>query len=236
MVNYNSVVIISGTSRGIGKSLAEYYINKGYNVYGCSRSKGTIFSDHYIHQELDITDETKVIEWVRKIKRTGKRVDALICNAGIAPANVLLSLTTSDILENVIETNFYGTFFLCREVSKIMLQQKYGRIVTFSSMAESILEEGTSAYSASKSSIICITKILAKELAPYGITCNVIAPSVVPTTITESLGEKIIDKVVSKLSVNRPLTMEEICYAVNFFTSNENSFITGQVLYLGLVC
>ncbi len=231
-----SIVIISGTSRGIGKSLAEYYLTKGYLVYGCSHTHCSITHERYFHETLDISNEQETVLWIRKIKRTGKKVEILICNAGIAPANVLGIMADGHAARESFAINYLGSFYLMRETSKVMLQQKYGRVVTFSSMAEGLHDVGSSIYSSAKSALVETTKIFAKELAVHGVTFNTIAPSVVETQMTEKLGSEIIEKAISRLTIQRAITMEEICFAVDFFTKPESGFITGQVLYLGLVC
>ena len=236
MPEKDSIVVISGTSRGIGKALAEHYLHLGYIVHGCSRSEGTIVQENLFLEMLDVSNGQQVIVWVRKIKRTYKKIEILICNAGIAPANVLGIMAGGEMARESININYLGSFYLMREISKIMIQQKYGRVITFSSMASGLNDVGSSIYSSAKAAIVETTKIFAKELANHGITFNVVAPSVVETQITEQLGPEIIEKAISRLAIQRLITMEEICYTVDFFTKPECSFITGQVIYLGLVC
>jgi 3-oxoacyl-[acyl-carrier protein] reductase len=230
------VVVISGTSRGIGKALAEHYLLKGYTVHGCSRGEATISDKDYFHGKLDVSDEQQLMLWVRKIKRTGAKVEILICNAGIAPANVLGIMAGGELARESINVNYFGSFYLMREISKIMMQQKYGRVVTFSSMAAGLHDAGSAVYSSAKSAIVETTKIFAKELAGQGITFNVVAPSVVETQMAGQLGPEVINQALSRLTISRPVTMNEICHTVDFFTSPESGCITGQVIYMGLVC
>lgn len=230
------VMVVTGTSKGIGKGIAQHFLAQGYRVAGCSRGESTIAADNYMHTVLDIADENQVRSWVRSIKRSFKRIDVLVCNAGYAPANLLMTMTSGEVLNSLLQTNIAGSFYTCREVSKIMMLQKSGRIITTSSMAVGLHEEGTSAYSATKSAIVEMTKIMAKELAPLGITCNVIAPSLLMTDAVEELGKDVIERALSKLTVKRPVTNEEICNIVAFFAAAESSCITGQVIHMGLAC
>jgi 3-oxoacyl-[acyl-carrier protein] reductase len=229
------LLLITGTSRGIGLHLAEYFIRKGYQVAGCSRGPSSISSEFYHHQMLDIRNDNEVRQWVRALKKKFKAVDILVSNAGIAPAATLMSMTSSETLENTFQTNVFGSYFICREVSKWMMQHGFGRIITISSMAVGLHEEGTSAYSASKSAIVEMTKVLAKEVSGVGITCNVIAPSMYKTEAVEILGEKIIERALSKLTIPRILAIEEIARVVEFLGAPESGAITGQVIHLGLV-
>jgi 3-oxoacyl-[acyl-carrier protein] reductase len=116
-----------------------------------------------------------------------------------------------------------------------MMVARAGSIVTVSSMAVGLHEEGTAAYSAAKSAIVEMTKVLAKELAPLGITANVVAPSMYSSDAFEALGEAVQDRARAKLTVKRTVTIEEIANVVAFFASPESRAITGQVIHMGLV-
>lgn len=228
------VAVITGTSRGIGRGLAKDFIKKGYLVAGCSRGPSTLELDGYQHTQVDVGDEKQVSEWIYSIKETYKGVDVLVCNAGLAPS-FLLVMTPGEVLEPLLDTNICGTYYVCRGIAKLMMKRREGRIITVSSMAEGLHLEGTSAYAASKSAIVEMTKIFAKELAPFGITCNVLAPSMIMTEAVEALGEKVIKSALSKLTIKRKLSMEEICNVISFFIAPESRCITGQVIYMGLV-
>lgn len=228
------VAVITGTSKGIGRGLAKDFIKKGYLVAGCSRGPSTLELEGYQHTQVDVGDEKQVSEWIHSIKETYESVDVLVCNAGLAPS-FLLVMTPGKILEPLLDTNIRGTYYVCRGIAKLMMRQRSGRIITVSSMAAGLHLEGTSAYSASKSAIVEMTKIFAKELAPFGITCNVVAPSMIMTEAVKALGEKVIKSALGKLTIKRELSMEEICNVISFFTAPESSCITGQVIYMGLV-
>jgi 3-oxoacyl-[acyl-carrier protein] reductase len=146
-----------------------------------------------------------------------------------------MAMTPGKVLEPLLRTNVSGTYYVCREVAKVMILQRSGRIITLSSMAVGLHEEGTSAYSASKSAVVEMTKILAKELAPLGITSNVIAPSMVKTEALEALGQGVIARALQKLTIKRTLTIEEICNVISFFAAPDSACITGQVIHMGLV-
>jgi 3-oxoacyl-[acyl-carrier protein] reductase len=230
------VMVITGTSKGVGNGIARHFLAKGYRIAGCSRGASTIEHDNYFHSLVDVSNEDQVCSWVRAIKNRFKRIDILVCNAGLAPANLLMSMTPGTVLTDLLHVNIAGSFFVCREVSKVLMVQRAGRVITISSMAVGLHEEGTSAYSASKSAIVEMTKIMAKELAPAGITCNVIAPSMLMTDAVNVLGEEIIQRALSKLTIKRTVTIEEVCHLVSFFSEAESGCITGQVIHMGLVC
>ena len=232
----NNVVVITGASKGIGKTLVEFYLGKGCTVHGCSRGEATISHPLYLHDQVDLTEEMQIMSWVRRIRKASQRIDVLICNAADTSANMLAASTSAQKLNQIMAVNFGGTYIACREVSKVMMLQKYGRIINVSSMSVGLHEEGTSAYSASKSAIVEFTKILAKETARFNITCNVIAPSVyLSAQVEETLGKDILDHALSRLTIQRALTDEDICHTVDYLSSPLSGQVTGQVIHLGLV-
>lgn len=235
MTKEKSIMLITGTSRGIGLGIAQYFLGKGYMVEGCSRNKATFEAPNYGHTQVDVGNESQVSSWVRKLKRKHGRIDVVINNAGSAPAAIPALMIPGDVLENVLRTNTIGTYLVSREVALVMAKRKYGRIINVSSMAVGLHEEGTAAYSASKNAIVEFTRIMAKELAPLNITCNVIAPSMIKTKAVEALGEEVISRALNKLTIKRTVTMEEICHVLEFLINPLGGIITGQVIYMGLI-
>lgn len=229
------VMVITGSSRGMGRAMAEYFLAKGYKVFGCSRGDSTIDLKDYEHTKVDVGDESQVRAWVRKIKDQNGKIDVLICNAGSVQSALPMAMTSKDILENFMRSHVAGTYYVCREVSKVMIQNKYGRIITVSSLGVPLHLEGTSAYSATKSAVIEMTKILAKELAPLGITCNAFSPALFMSSAAKEFGDEWAKKLLDKQTIKRTVTIEEICHVVSFFASKESSCVTGQVINMGLV-
>lgn len=228
----NKVILITGTRKGIGKELAEYYLNNGYCVVGCSRGDSTINNTNYKHFVLDVSDEKAVINMVRNTKKNFGRIDILLNNAGIASMNHFLT-TPFQTVKNIFATNFFGTFLLSREISKIMIKQKFGRIVNYTTVASALKLEGEAIYSASKSAIENLTQTIAKELAPYGITVNAIGPTPIETDLIKAVPKNKIQELLNKQAIKRFGNFEDIKNVINFFIDEKSDFITGQVLYLG---
>jgi len=235
MPSEKCVIVITGTSRGIGLGIAKHFLKKGYRVEGCSRGTSSIRDPSYEHAQLDVSDEEQVCSWIRGIKRRHKRIDVAINNAGSAPAAIPVIMTSKKVLNDVLQTNTIGSCLVSREVALVMTPKKFGRIINVSSMAVGLHEEGTAAYSASKNAIVEFTRIMAKELAPLGITCNVIAPSMIKTQAVEDLGEKVIERALCKLTIKRTITIEEICHVLDFLIDPLGGIITGQVIHMGLI-
>lgn len=226
------VMIITGTRKGIGKYLAEYYVNKGYIVAGCSRGESTLNSSSYEHFCLDAADELAVRKMVNSIYQKYKRVDILINNAGTASMNHVL-LTPLSSAENIFRTNFYGTFLFSREAAKRMSRNRYGRIVNFLAIAIPLKLEGEAIYAASKSAIEKFTQILAKEVASFNITCNSIGPTIIETDAIKGVPKEKIQRIIESLAIKRMGTFEDIANVIDFFISRSSGYITGQTIYLG---
>ena len=228
------ILLITGTSSGLGKDLSKYFIKKNYIVLGCSRSKSKISSKFYKHRILNLNDETEVTKWVKDIHFKYKKIDYLINNAALIPASFPSILNDKELVTRVFETNVISQINVINEVAKKMVKKNFGRIINLSSMSVGLLEEGTSLYSSLKNSLDTYSKILSKELAKANITCNTIAPSMYNTKSFRELGETIINNSKKKLQVQRELKLEEIANVIEFLFKNESAVITGQTIYLGL--
>lgn len=231
------VCVISGSSRGLGRALAEHFLDRGFAVAGCSRGEATIDHSSYNHSDLDVRKEADVQKWAREVQKSLERVDVLICNAGLARSALVLSMTPGDVFEDFVDTNFSGVFYVLREFSKLMIRQSSGRILTISSTMAALHQEGTASYSATKSAVTEMTKVLARELAPQNITCNVIAPAMMDTEASQELAksEDWRKQMLAKQTFPRIIDMDEVCHVADFFVSDKAASITGQVVYIGLV-
>jgi len=227
------VIIITGTSRGLGLGLAEYFLSQGDTVCGCSRGgKAAITHAAYSHAAVDVADEKAVVAFVRAVVRAHGRIDGLINNAGIASMNAAL-LTPGSTAQAVFATNFHGTFLFCREVAKVMVRQKQGRIVNFSTVATPLRLEGESLYAASKAAVESFTRVLARELGPTGVTVNAVGPTPIPTDLIKGVPKAKLDALLARQAIARLGTIEDLVNVVEFFLSARSAFVTGQVVYLG---
>lgn len=227
--------MVTGTSRGLGRSIADYLLEKGHVVVGCSRGAGPISDGNYHHFIVDATDENQVRAWAREIRARFQKVDVLVCNVGLVKSALLLSLTPLEVYRSMLETNLTSTFLVCREFSKMMVQRKMGRIINISSAMTAWHEPGTAVYSASKSAVIELSKVMAKELAPMNITCNVVSPGLIKTETSDAMGEDWRKRIMLKQTVSREIKISEIGHTLEFLGSPEAACISGQVIHLGLV-
>jgi 3-oxoacyl-[acyl-carrier protein] reductase len=227
-----NVIVITGTRKGIGKALAEYYLELGWCVIGCSRGDGSFEHENYEHYSLDVGDEARVIEMARAIKKNHGRVDALLNNAGIASMNHSL-LTPVETVTRVLNTNVVGTFLFCREMAKLMRSSKSPRIVNFTTVAHPLNLEGEAIYAASKAAVESLTRILARELAEMKITVNAVGPTPVETDLVKGVSKSKMKALIERQAIRRYGLVTDVVNVVDFFLQPSSDFLTGQILYLG---
>jgi len=232
VVRPKEVVLITGTSRGIGRYLAQHFLDRGDWVMGCARTEAKLVSPRYQHFILDVTDEIAVRKMIQAIRRTRNRLDVLINNAGTASMNHTLLMPT-DTARRILELNVLGTFIVCREAARLMQRRRYGRIINIGSVAVPMKIEGEAVYAASKNAVVSFTEILARELAPFNITCNVAGPSPIETDLIRNIPKEKITRLVHRLAVKRLGRFEDVANVVDFFSSRASDFVTGQTIYLG---
>ncbi len=226
------VVLITGSRKGIGRYLVEHFLRRGAFVEGCSREGDDCIEPDYHHHRVDVTNEHDVRAMVADVADRHGRLDVTINNAGIASMNHSL-LTPGPTVERVMATNFYGTFLVARESAKLMRRRRFGRIVNVSTVAVPLQLEGEAAYVASKSAVVALTQVMARELAEFGVTCNVVGPTPIETDLTNSVPREKIDQIISRLAVKRLGRFEDIANVVDFFVRPESELVTGQAVYLG---
>jgi 3-oxoacyl-[acyl-carrier protein] reductase len=226
------VMIVTGTRKGIGRYLLDYYLKKGYIVIGCSRGPVTDKLAQYEHFCLDVSDEEKVLDMVRQVANRHGKIDILVNNAGIASMNHIL-LTPGSIVEKIFSTNVTGTFLFVREVGKVMAKQKYGRIVNIVTVATPLKLEGEAIYASSKAAIASFTEVAARELAPFNVTVNAVGPTPIETDLISGVPESKIASLIARQAIKRMGQLRDISNVIDFFISKDSDFVTGQIVYLG---
>jgi 3-oxoacyl-[acyl-carrier protein] reductase len=228
----NKIVCITGSSRGVGRSLVEYFINEGALVIGISRTKDQTKLENYHPIQGDISNAEDIRKAFSEINKNFGKLDILINNAGISHSSQAFFLT-NDQASNMININFFGTFIVSKEASKLMMKKKFGRIINIGSICSSVEPIGASIYSATKAAVHSLSNSLAKELAPFNITNNTIALSPFPTDMLNTITEKDIEWYLNEQKIKRLATIEDITNVVEFLCSEKSSFITAQFIQLG---
>jgi 3-oxoacyl-[acyl-carrier protein] reductase len=225
-------ILITGATRGIGQSLAEHYLARGAMVIGCGRGTSSIEHERYLHSSLDVADEEAVGDLFSMLRDRFDSVDAIINNAGIASMN-LVALTPARVARRIIDTNFMGTFLFTHGGIRLLRRAPAPRIVNVSTIAVPLNLEGEAVYAASKSAVETFTRVTARELGGFGITCNAVGPSPIRTALTEGVTADKLDRLVSRQAVPRWAEAGDVANVVDFFLSPCSGMVTGQVVYLG---
>lgn len=227
------VMLITGTRKGIGRFLAERYLERGWTVVGCSREAPEDPSPpNYEHFLVDVADEAAVVKMVGAVRERLGPIEVLINNAGIASMNHLL-LTPAATIERIFATNVFGTFLVMREVAKVMAAAKYGRIVNFATVATPLNLEGEAGYAASKAAVESLTRIAARELASFNVTVNAVGPTPVMTDLIRTVPKRKMDALIATQAIRRMGEHRDVGNVIDFLISRDSDFVTGQTIYLG---
>lgn len=225
------VMLITGTSRGIGRQLASHYAKNGYRVIGCSRGPVEEQMQNYHHVCADVTNEIQLKELLGIIRKEYGRLDVLINNAGIASGTYAI-LASADHIRSVYETNVIAPILLAREAVKLMKRKTFGRIINISSIHVPLSTIGTSIYGSAKRSIEQFARVLSREVGPYGITVNTIGLSYVQDSgMAEEANSEVISKISAQLALTIHISLSDVTHCLDFYLSAQAGSITGQTIY-----
>ena len=227
----NKVVFISGASRGIGESLANYFVEKDYYVVGTSRNDFNFKNKakNLLPIKLDITCRESVKNCFNDLKEKNLLPTVLINNAGITSDQLFLRMK-DDEWDDVISTNLTGVFNLTKIFIKNMIKNKEGRIINISSISGLMGNPGQVNYSSSKAALNGFTKSLAKEVGSRNITVNNVAPGFIETDMTSYLQEDAKQEIINTIPLQRLGNVDDVSKLVYFLVSDEASYITGQTI------
>jgi 3-oxoacyl-[acyl-carrier protein] reductase len=231
------VAIVTGASRGIGRAVARTLADAGASVVAGARGENAVETVKEITAAggkamavpLDVTDDASIAAAVAAASSAFGKVDILVNNAGITRDTLMLRMKRDD-WDAVIATNLTGAFTCTQAVLKGMVKQRYGRIVTISSVVGQSGNAGQANYAASKAGLIGFSKALAREVASRNITVNVVAPGLIDTDMTRAITDAAQQDWAASIPLGRLGTPDDIAAAVCFLASDAASYITGHVL------
>ena len=239
-MNDRKTALVTGGSRGIGRAVCVKLASEGMNIVfnyqkGAEAAEETkALCEAHGASVLAVQADISIPEDCERLVKAaqefgGGRIEVLVNNAGITRDNLLMRMSNQD-LDDVINVNLKGSFYMMREVSKIMLKQRYGHIVNMSSVVGVMGNAGQMNYSASKAAVIGMTKSLARELAGRKINVNAVAPGMIDTDMMSAVSDAAREKILAGIPFGEMGKPEDVADLVAFLASDESRYITGQVI------
>ena len=234
----DKVALITGASRGIGKSIALKFASQGACVILVSRQMAGLeqtaaeirkAGGTALCLPADVTQDDQVQQMVDTALERFRHIDILVNNAGITRDNLIMKMSEEEF-QDVIQTNLAGVFNGIKFVTRPMMKQRQGHIINMASVSGIIGNMGQANYSASKAGVIGLTKATAKELSSRGITVNAVAPGFIATEMTDKLSDAVKEEACKTIPLGAFGTVEDVAEAVVFLASDRAKYITGQVL------
>ena len=239
--NIRRAALVTGGGRGIGRAICLALAAQGYNVavnYAASSAAAEqtaadcrAYGVEAVALQGDVTDPAACQTLVDTAAKTFGRLDVLVNNAGVTADKLILRMQPEDF-DKVINANLKGAFFCCKAACKLMMRQRYGRIVNISSVVGLHGNAGQANYAASKAGLIGLTKSLAKEFAARNVTVNAVAPGFIATDMTNAMTDAAKQAAMAGIPAGRIGAAEDVANAVAFLAGENAAYITGQVLHV----
>jgi 3-oxoacyl-[acyl-carrier protein] reductase len=235
---HGQIALVTGASQGLGQTVAIRLAENGAKVLCVARNADKLAATvatikaaggDAVALACDMTDRAAVEKLFETVETEYKRLDILVNNAGIT-RDTLLPRMTDEHWDEIIAANLTSCFLCCRAATRIMMGQRYGRVINMSSVSGLIGNPGQTNYSATKAGMIGFTRSMSRELAKRKITVNAVAPGFIESDMTKALGDSIIDEVKKRVPANRLGTADDVAACVLFLASPAASYVTGQVL------
>ncbi len=226
------VALVTGSSRGVGRLIAEHFLKEGATVIGVSRGGSDLTHEAYRHCQADVSDAAAVQALFAGLRAQGISVDIVVNNAAVLTSQYAMILPAS-AAQAMVNINLMGPFLVSREAAKMMRKGKWGRIINIGSMAASLEPEGDSMYAACKAAVATLANVMAREFAPMNVTCNTLGITAMETDMLRQLPREKVDAVIARLPMPRYAVDDDVLNVIDFFASERSAYITAQTVFLG---
>ena len=223
------MIIVTGASRGLGRAIAGRLISRKHTVFGLARDVTDLPFDALA---CDVGSYDQVRAVAQELRRRKEPVDGLINAAGIASMNLALT-TPSEVSRQIIQTNLLGTIHCCQLFGPLIIRNKAGSIVNFSTIAVALGLKGESIYAASKAGVEAFSRAFAREMSSFNVTVNCIAPGPIDTELLRGVSKAQVADIVARQVITRKFTPAEVCDVVEILLAPQSRSLSGEVLHIG---
>jgi len=223
------MIVVTGASKGLGKAICQRLLTKDIEVFGLARD---VSSTEFPAMRCDVSSYDDIKEVVKELKLLKANVSGLINAAGIAAMNLAVT-TPPDKSRKIIETNLLGTIYCCQLIAPLMIRNRRGAIINFSTIAVALGLKGESVYAASKAGVEGFTRPFAREMADFNVNVNCIAPGPINTDLLKGITESQINNIVSQQIIPKQYPPDSICDLVELLLDDRSNSLSGEVLHIG---
>lgn len=233
MNNYSEkIVLVTGSSRGVGRQIAQHFIDGGAVVIGFARGEGSITHHRHHHVKVDLADVQAIQSAFSTVRKLVPRIDIVINNAAVLTSQYAMIMPPG-AAQAMVNVNLLAPFMVSREAAKLMRKKHWGRIINIGSMAASLEPIGDSIYAACKAGLSTLANVMAKEFGPMNVTCNTLGITAIDSDMLSQLPRDKIEAIIATLPVPRFATIDDILNVIDFFAAEQSSYITAQTVFLG---
>ena len=223
------MIVVTGASKGLGRAICDRLIEKNIDVFGLARNVEDV---PFASMSCDVSSYESVKVVVQHLKKEGFKVTGLVNAAGIASMNLAVT-TPQSVTQKIINTNLLGTIYCCQLVAPLMLRNKQGSIINFSTIAVALGLKGESIYAASKAGVEGFTRSFAREMADFNVKVNCIAPGPIDTSLLKGITVDQINKIVSQQIIPKQFKPDAVADLVEILLDSRSDSLSGQVLHVG---
>ncbi len=224
--------LVTGSRRGVGKLIADHFLEQGASVVGFAKGTSTIEHAAYHHVQVDLADAVAIGPAFASLRQSATTIDIVVNNAAVLTSQYAMIMPPG-AAQAMVNVNLLAPFLVSREAAKMMRKTKWGRIINIGSMAASLEPIGDSMYAATKAGLSTLTNVMAKEFGSMNVTCNTLAITAIDTDMLSQLPRDKIEVIIAGLPIPRFAKPDDILNIIDFFASERSSYITAQTIFMG---
>ena len=233
MSNYSEkIVLVTGSSRGVGRQIAQHFLDGGATVIGFARGESSITHERHHHVKVNLADVQAIQAAFSTVRKLVPRIDIVINNTAVLTSQYAMIMPPG-AAQAMVNVNLLAPFMVSREAAKLMRKNQWGRIINIGSMAASLEPIGDSIYAACKAGLSTLANVMAKEFGPMNVTCNTLGITAIDSDMLSQLPRDKIEAIIATLPVPRFATIDDILNVIDFFAAERSSYITAQTVFLG---